>query len=390
LKIAYCAPVDIHMLARFSGVSTEGVERGLGGTASTPVIIELLRRGHDVTVYTLSTGEFSEKIYEWGRLRIFVGSRRPHHLARNFFRQEIAYLKRVIQAEAPPFVHANWTYEFSLGALRSGVLTVTTIHDLAWKVLACFRDPYRAIRLLMAYEVAFRGKYFTAVSEDAALHFRRYFKPGAQIQVIPNGLPSAAFELGKQSVEKNGVGITFATILQGWSRRKNATGALKAFGIVQRKVPGARLLMFGMGYEKGGAAQQWASRRNLDTGVSFVGVLPYADLLKRVHQEVDIIVHPSLDEAFSMTGLESLALKKVFIAGEATPGMREMLASGDAGVLVDIRDPAALAEAMAHLSRDAGYRNRVAQRGFERASSHYTIEAVVDQYEALYRNMLRS
>jgi len=389
VKIALCAPIDIHVLARFSGVNPEGVACGMGGTAVTPVIIELLRRGHDVTVYTLSRGGGREQIYQWGRLRICVGPCRQHHLALNYFRPEIAYLKRMIQADAPPFVHAHWTYEFSIGALRSGVPTVTTIHDMPWNVLRYFRDSYRALRLIMAYEVAFRGKHFTAVSEDAALHFRRYFKPGAQVDVIPNGLPSAAFELGRQPVEKVGGGITFATILQGWSRRKNATGALKAFGVVQREVPGARLLMFGMNYEQEGPAQQWASRKNLDTGVSFVGVLPYDELLKRLHQEADVIVHPSLDESFSMVALEGMALWKPVIAGKSTPGVREVLGFGKSGVLVDVRDPASLAEAMIRLAHDGAYRTSVARRGFERASSHYTMEAVVNQYEALYAKMLR-
>src|ERR1700684_3707810 len=39
--------------------------------------------------------------------------------------------------------------------------------------------------------------------------------------------------------------FTFGTILQGWTRRKNAIAALKAFQIVLRVAPESRLIMMG-------------------------------------------------------------------------------------------------------------------------------------------------
>ena len=61
-------------------------------------------------------------------------------------------------------------------------------------------------------------------------------------------------------------------------------------------------------------------------------------LQSSVSDEVDVVVHPSLDEAFSMTVLESMALAKPVIAGRDTPGIRQALRGGDAGVLTDVRD----------------------------------------------------
>lgn len=388
MKIALCAPTDIHALARSLGQATEGTARGLGSTVTTPLILELLRRGNQVTVYTLSIGDAKDEFYQWKNLRIFVGPFRPQHVARNYFRPEIAYLKRVIQADAPPFVHAHWTYEFSLGALRSHVPTLTTVHDLPWYVLRYYRDPHRMVRLLMAYEVALRGRYFTAVSQYAAEHFRRFFKPGAKIVVIPNGLPSAVFDVANRRPEKERSGITFATILQGWSRLKNAAAVLPAFFNVRREIPSARLLMFGLDYQEGGAAQHWAAGRDLADGVSFVGPLPHFDLLTRVREEVDVIVHPSLNESFGMVALEAMALSKPIIAASTACGVSEVLGRGDCGgVLVDMRDPKAIAETMVRLARDVEYRNRLRNCGYERAASNYRMDTVTTQYEALYKRL---
>jgi glycosyltransferase involved in cell wall biosynthesis len=390
VKIALSAPTNIHALARFTHQRTEGIAPGLGSTATTPLITELLRRGHEVTVYTLSRGWPTEDFYDWGRLRIFVGPYRERHIARNFFAPEIAYLTRTIRADRPAFVHAHWTYEFALGALRSKIHTVTTIHDLPWNVLRYYRDPHRAVRLLMAYAVALEGTQFTAVSNDAAAHFRRYFKPGSKIEVIYNGLPDRMFELQDEPKSTCEDRCTFATILQGWSRRKNATAALEAFGIVRSKVPEAKLFMFGLDYEKDGPAHCWARQRGLDAGVTFVGELTYPELQQTLREQVDVIVHPSLDESFSMAALEGMALKKPVIAGRATPGVREVLGFGKGGILVNLHRPKAIADAMIRLVQDQQYRRQVARDGFERASSLYRLEEVVSQYEALYQRILVS
>lgn len=386
MKIALCAPADIHSLAQTIGQNTGGIAAGLGGTATTPLITELLNRGHNVTLYTLSKGLAKEQDYRFGNLRVFVGPFRERHLACTYYWPEISYLNRVIKADAPLFVHAHWTYEFALAALRSGVPTVTTIHDLPWNVLRYYRDPHRAVRLLMAYEVALRGNHFTAVSKDAALHFSRHIIPGAKIEVIPNGLSDEVFALGCQPRRDSNIGITFATILLGWSRRKNAETALKAFDMVRHQLPGARLIMFGSDYEAGGRAHQWAKEMSLDENVLFAGPVTHFELLRRVSREVDVVVHPSLDEAFSMAALETMALRKALIAGETTPGMREMLGCSG-GALVDVKKPAAIAQAMLQLATNADYRHHLANHSYARASKLYRLSSLVSQYEALYRSM---
>jgi L-malate glycosyltransferase len=386
MKIAMCAPADLHALARFCRQGTEGVPPGLGSTATTPLIEELLRRGHEITLFTLSNGLANETRHEWGGLRIFTGPNRKYGAARNLYWPEVAYLRRVIAQERPAFVHAHWTYEFALGAMATGIPMLTTIHDLPWNVLRYFRDRSRAVRLLIAYRVAMRCDRFTAVSEDAANHFRRYLKPGADIEVIPNFVSDSIFEIGHSTAVPDRP-FTFGTVLQGWTRRKNATAALKAFQTVSRIAPESRLIMMGTDYEQGGPAHRWAHQHRLDTGVTFAGLLPYKQMLQRVRDEVDVVVHPSLDEAFSMTVLESMALAKPVVAGRDTPGIRQALRDGDAGVLTDVRDSNSIARAMLTLMSDPSYCQRVAQSGCQHVTSTYRKGLIVPQYEAVYRSL---
>jgi len=386
MKIAMCAPADLHALARFCGQETEGVPPGLGSTATTPLIEELLRRGHEVTLFTLSNGLAKETMHAWGGLRIFTGPNRRYGAARNLYWPEVSYLRRVIARERPAFIHAHWTYEFALGAMVKDVPMLTTIHDLPWNVLRYFRDRSRTVRLFIAYFVATRCHRFTAVSDDAANHFRRYIKPGADIEVIPNFLSDGIFEFGRAATISDRP-LTFGTILQGWTRRKNATAALKAFHTVLRIAPESQLIMMGTDYEHGGPAHRWAREHGLDAGVTFAGLLPYQQMLQRVSDEVDVVVHPSLDEAFSMTVLESLALAKPVVAGRNTPGIRQALCNGDSGVLADVRNSDSIARAMLALISDPSYRQRLAKSGRQHVASTYRKDLIVPQYEEVYRSL---
>lgn len=352
-------------------------------------IRELLRRGHHVTVYTLAKDIDAALTFYGPNLTIRVAKWRAWGTGKDLFAAERAQLTAMMKEDRCDLIHAHWTYEFGSAALASGIPTLVTIHDLPWNVLRFFKDKFRVAKLLVAYGVAFRGKYFTAVSSDAANHFRRYFTPWRRITVIPNGLSQDVFEIARQTPEKKDRTRTvFATVLRGWSARKNGGVALQAFHLLRSRLPNVDLIMFGTDYGPGEAAELWARQNGLTEGVTFSGRLPYRTLLAEVNQKVDVLVHPSLDEAFSMAALEAMALKKPVIAGENTAGFREMLDGGRAGVLLDVTDPKALADAMERLAQDAAYREQLGTLGFQHVSSTYRIEAVFDAYEKKYREIL--
>ena len=389
MRIGFASPVSLQLL-RPLVQDGEQLPPGYQFAPAADWVQELVRRGHHVTVYTTAREIAAPKTFHGDGLTIRIASQRKHGTGKDFFAAEREQLTQMMKPDGCHVIHAHWTYQFALAALATGIPTLVTIHDLPWKVLGHFRDFHRIARLLMAYQVAQRGRCFTAVSQDAAMHFRRYLAPWAKVSVIPNGLPDAIFKMGEQSTRQAVTTIIFACILQGWSRRKNGKAALKAFRLVRRQVPNAQLKMFGTDFEAHGPAQNWAAANGLDAGVKFLGRLPYNQLLQTVSDGIDAIVHPSLDEAFSMTALEALALKKVIIAGVATPGMCEMLDFGKSGILVDVRDPAAIARAMLRVAGDKEYRGRVAQSGFNRASSKYRLGSVISQYESLYSGILQA
>jgi glycosyltransferase involved in cell wall biosynthesis len=67
-----------------------------------------------------------------------------------------------------------------------------------------------------------------------------------------------------------------------------------------------------------------------------------------------------------------------------TGGTPEIVRDGVEGVLVNPRDPAALAHAIGMLARDAGLRARLGAAGVVRVAAEFTIERHVDGIHAVY------
>jgi len=76
------------------------------------------------------------------------------------------------------------------------------------------------------------------------------------------------------------------------------------------------------------------------------------------------------------------------VVATAAGGTPEVLADGSAGVLVPIRNPTRLAQAMVALAADPGARARLATLGRRRVESSFTIQRMVAEYARLYHGLL--
>src|SRR6202035_2920962 len=184
--------------------------------------------------------------------------------------------------------------------------------------------------------------------------------------------------------------LAFASVLQGWTGTKNACGLLRAFALARKVLPNSRLLMIGTGYAPGGPASSWAAANGFDSDVEFIGPLAHTEMLQRVQQQVDILVHPSRHEALSVTVMEAMAMGNPIIAGRHTPGQRFLLEEGNCGVLVDVGRVDALAQAMIELARSSQNRERLGSRARASAWSRFHPDVVLPMYEHIYSQLLHA
>jgi glycosyltransferase involved in cell wall biosynthesis len=394
LHVAIVGPIAIADVRAFLHDNTGSLPHGYGGAPIMGVLIgELLSRGIRVSAFTTSS-DISEReglITAKGDdfcLHIIPARRRawrPNGFrpgrALDFFAVERHGLLRAIRDANPDVIHAHWTYEFALAALASKRPCLITCHDAPQVVARYTRSPYRMIRYLMARQVFRRAKYLTAVSPYMCSMIQGYTRQ--EVWVIPN--PLAPYVMAHARVRDVPESRRVAMVCNGWDRRKNPEIALKAFARFLRIDPDAQLHLFGNGFGPGEAAEGWATTNKLMEGVHFHGSVPHKSLVAQLSQ-MDVLLHPALEESFGVVVAEAMALGLPVVAGHESGAVPWVVGLEDgseaASLLCDVRDVKAIVQRLECAFDDRyGIRSKA---GVARATSLYSAKAVCSAYVECY------
>jgi glycosyltransferase involved in cell wall biosynthesis len=128
--------------------------------------------------------------------------------------------------------------------------------------------------------------------------------------------------------------------------------------------------------------------KGLDNGIVFHGILE-RDAIADVFARSPIFVHPSLEESCPMVLLEAMAAGLPIVGGAAAGGVPWVLGDGDAGVLVDVRNPAAIAQGVASLLDDTARAAAFSERAQRRAEDYFSPTVVSSAYLDAYERVRR-
>jgi glycosyltransferase involved in cell wall biosynthesis len=163
--------------------------------------------------------------------------------------------------------------------------------------------------------------------------------------------------LARRLVEKNGVTV-FAEAV---TRLKNKT---------------ARIVFAGDGDERSNV-QSILARGESGDRCTFLGNVPNTQM-PDIYRAADISVLPSFMEATSITGLESMATGLPLV-GTNVGGIPAIIDDKRTGLLVEPRDPDALAAAMDRLIEDADLRRQFGDAAQERATKEFSWEGIASR-----------
>jgi glycosyltransferase involved in cell wall biosynthesis len=139
------------------------------------------------------------------------------------------------------------------------------------------------------------------------------------------------------------------------------------------------------GEEYGAQLQRMAA--SLPYGrVTFAGSRPHEEIAA-TYWDADILINPSFSEAFGMSLVEAMAAGKPVIATR-TGGMTEIVASAQAGFLVERGDAAGLAEAILQLLANDELRHEMGRRGRRAVQEKYAWPRVAERLLHCYEGVL--
>jgi glycosyltransferase involved in cell wall biosynthesis len=154
--------------------------------------------------------------------------------------------------------------------------------------------------------------------------------------------------------------------------RKNLPRLLAAFESIDRAV---ELVLVG--------PRGWKQELKVGPRVRVLGFVPDADLAA-LYAGAEVFCFPSLMEGFGFPVLEAMAQGTPVVTSRGTS--TEELAR-DVAIVVDPRDPGAIATALERVLSDRGLRAELAERGRARAAE-YTWRRTADLVEHAYREVI--
>ena len=161
---------------------------------------------------------------------------------------------------------------------------------------------------------------------------------------------------------------------------KNVERLIQAFHLVrQRGLGHLKLVIIGDEVSRYAALRRAVHRHQLHKYVRFLGYLP-EETLAVMYRLAGVFVFPSLYEGFGLPPLEAMASGTPVVTSNVS-SLPEV--AGDAALLVDPYDPAAIASGIATVLTDERVRREMRVKGLERARQ-FSWEASVKRVRDIY------
>lgn len=166
---------------------------------------------------------------------------------------------------------------------------------------------------------------------------------------------------------------------------KDVESLIRAFALVRRQIPDARLRLFGSAPPGNEDYRARCVQLIADLGLAGAAVFEgrVDDIVDAYHAGQAVVLSSS-SEGFPYTVIEAMTSGRATVSTDVG-GVRE--AVGDTGLIVPARDPQALADACVQILTDHDLRHRLALAARARALQHFTLEQFLAVYREIYPSL---
>ncbi|MCE6997702.1 glycosyltransferase family 4 protein [Saccharothrix sp. S26] len=266
----------------------------------------------------------------------------------------------------------------------SRVVASTHGHEVGWSMLPGARQALR--RIGSDVDVV------TFVSRYTRSRFAAAFGPMAALEHLPSGVDTSVFapDAAARSELRARYGLGDRPVVVCVSRlvpRKGQDVLVRALPEIRRQVPGAALLLVGGGPHRG-ALERLAASVGVSEHVVLTGSVPWEELPAH-YNAGDVFAMPcrtrgrGLDvEGLGIVYLEASATGLPVVAGRSG-GAPETVRDGVTGRVVDGREVAEVADAVAALLADPGTAAKMGAAGREWVTANWRWDDLADRLAAL-------
>jgi len=357
---------------------------------------KLVDRGHDIIVYTSDLATHYPRISYLNRetigQRYYRGIRvRRFHASNRFTRYPSlqGYFRKLMKEDCD-LIHAHGFGYFTsdcsalVAAVRRIPLVLTT-HGF-FPATAPTHPVLDSLYVALARNWALKiPKKILSISDSDARQFRRLVDP-RKVTVIRNAVDTEFWSKSPSRVLH--ASDEYAPRIGAVGRVTSAKGfqfLIKAAPSILREIPTAKISIVGKDFGYLPELQRLAEETRVSRSVSFLGELS-DEALKEFYSGCDVIVVPSLYEAFGIVALEAMACGIPLVASDMG-GLPEIIKDGTNGLLFKTGDSNALAEAVLSLLKHPKTAEMIS-RNNEKDSVKYSWDRAAELVEREYLRLL--
>jgi glycosyltransferase involved in cell wall biosynthesis len=158
---------------------------------------------------------------------------------------------------------------------------------------------------------------------------------------------------------------------------------LKALGELAKKIPEIRLFLLGDGDRT--LLTELIRHYGVQDRVILAG---YRNDVAACMGAMDVVVHPSLTEAFCQAHIEALSSGTALIATNVAAAP-EVITQRETGMLIPPANPGAIVDAVLELYRQPDLRKRISLAGQQSVRSRFTVDRMINHQFDCYRRWLK-
>lgn len=272
-------------------------------------------------------------------------------------------------------------------------LRLITVHDLIGYMTYLRELPFsplswrRRVLVLACMREIVKATHVFAISEVTASALMRYLELSSKMITVTPNFADPIFRMCSEHESAAGRARLFGNsefviVCVGSSAEyKNRLGALRAFGLLKKRLPGAQL------HIAGGKASRLESAAmkelELNGSVHYWGWLPLHELVL-FYNAADALIFPSIYEGFGLPPLEAMQCGCPVVANSCA-SVKEVV--GEAALTVD--DPLAyekMAQCLEEVLKDRALRRDLRDLGLRRAARFNvgrSMQGIADVYQRL-------
>lgn len=372
-------------------LSTGGAERHLAMVSSA-----LVTRGHSVRIFCLQRGGSLESSVSAAGVKIYGVPQtgdpaKQSGLARRVkLALAIPYLFTLLLFTRPKIVHFFLPGAYLIGGMLARAAGLS--------------------RLVMSRRSLnnYQQKHPKLAAAEQRLHNKMRAILGNSARVVDQ-LKSEGISFNKLGLIYNGIEINSArqksakirqdvraelkldqsahliTIVANLIPYKGHSDLLKALALVDNELPAAwALLIVGRNDGIGKVLSEQATKLGIRDHVHFLGL---RQDVTRLLQASDIGILCSHQEGFSNALLEGMAANLPMVASDVG-GNSEAVENGVTGIIVPMKSPKMLGQAIARLATNKDLATKMGVAGQRRVAKLFSLNACVDRYETLYAALM--